>query len=70
MRFIAQSDLHQHHDPPIWHLAIVLHDDRDSAKLRYHPTSRAQSVHMNSYDAATRCVVTYRQPPCVLPAAA
>ena len=67
--FIALSELHQHHDPLIWHLATLLHDDRDAAKLRYRPTSRAQSLDMNSYDTATRCVVTHRQPPCVLPAA-
>ena len=43
MRFTALSDLYQpHHDPPIWHLAILLHDDRDTATLRYHPASRVQ----------------------------
>ena len=41
--FIALSDLHQpHHDPPIWHLAILRHDDRDAATVRYRPASRAQ----------------------------
>ena len=43
MRFTALSDLHQpHHDPPIWHLDILLHDDRYAATLRYRPASRAQ----------------------------
>ena len=41
--FIAPSDLHQpHHDPPNRHPAISLHDDRDTATLRYRPASRAQ----------------------------
>ena len=71
MGFIALSDLHhQRHGPPILHLAILVRDDRDAAKLRYRHTSRVQSLHLNSYSTATRCVVTYRQPPYVLPAAA
>ena len=48
MRFIALSDLHQHHDPPIWHLGILLLNDRDAAKLGYRPTSRAQSPEQGS----------------------
>ena len=71
MGFIALSDLHhQRHGPPILHLAILVRDDRDAAKLRYRPTSQAQSLQMNSYATATRCVVTYGQPPCVLPVVA
>ena len=68
--FSALSDLHQHYDPSIWYLVTLLHNDRDAAKLRYRPTSRAESLHLNSYDTPTRCVITYRQPTCVLPAAA
>ena len=39
---VAQADLvQQHHDPPIWHLAILPHYDRDAATPRYRPASRA-----------------------------
>ena len=47
---------HQHHD-----LAILLHDDRDAT-----PIQSRQLCSVCTSTWSTPCVVTYRQPPCVL----